>query len=136
MTDPTIALSPALRDLLTHAPFCHAATLLPDGTPHLTVTWIDTDGTYVLLNTVEGYQKVRNVRRDPRIALNIVHPGNPARVTGIRGRVVEITTEGAAAHIDKLAKRYVGADRYTFGPPGQVRVLPLIAPEKIIEMGG
>ncbi len=128
-------LSPGLRQLLGEPAFCQVATLMPDGSPHLTQVWVGTDGERLLVNTFEGAQKLRNVRRDPRAAVSVVDPGNAWRVAQVRGRVVEIATEGADDHIDELARKYLGVDRYPYRQPGQVRVKLSIAPERINEIG-
>lgn len=119
------------KDLLKQKAFCHIATLMPDGSPHTTVTWVDTDDTHVIINTVEGHQKLRNMRRDPRVALNVPNPANPADVVMLRGRVVEITTEGGWDHIEKLSQKYTGRP-YSWGPPGQVRVIIKIGVDKFL----
>jgi PPOX class probable F420-dependent enzyme len=131
----TERLSPGLQTLLGEPAFCQVATLLPDGSPHLTQVWVGTDGEHILVNTFEGAQKLRNIRRDPRVAVNVVDPGNAWRLAQARGRVVEITTDGADDHIDELAQKYLGVERYPFRQPGQVRVKVAIAPEHISEMG-
>jgi PPOX class probable F420-dependent enzyme len=128
-------LSPGLQTLLGEPAFCQVATLLPDGSPHLTQVWVNTDGEHVLVNTYEGAQKLRNIRRDPRVAVNVVDPGNAWRLAQLRGRVVDVTTEGADEHIDELARKYLGVDSYPFRQPGQVRVKVTIAPEHINEIG-
>ena len=79
---------------------CYLATLMPDGAPQLTETWVDTDGEHVLINTVRGFQKDKNVARDPRVALNISDPTNASRYVEVRGRVTSTTTEGGAEHIE------------------------------------
>jgi PPOX class probable F420-dependent enzyme len=108
---------------------------MPDGSPQLTQTWVDTDGQHILINTAEGRQKVRNVRRDPRVAVNVVDPTNAWRIASVRGRVVEITTEGGDQLIDQLAKKYIGADTYPFRQPGEVRVTLKIAADRINAAG-
>jgi PPOX class probable F420-dependent enzyme len=75
--------------------YCQLATLMPDGAPQNTQVWVETDGEHILVNTAEGRQKVNNVRRDPRVALNVVDPTNAWRIASVRGRVVDVTTEGA-----------------------------------------
>jgi PPOX class probable F420-dependent enzyme len=124
-----------LLDLLRRPSTCFVATTMPDGSPQMTQTWVDTDGEHVLINTVEGFQKVRNVGRDPRVALSVSDPGNPSRYFAVRGRVVDVTTDGAADHIEALAQRYLGGPYPWFGGRGQVRVLLSIAPDKIHAMG-
>jgi PPOX class probable F420-dependent enzyme len=115
-------LTPPIIELLLSAPIAQMATLLPDGAPHLTQVWIDTDGTNVLINSVVGYRKVANIERDPRVALTVQLPSNPALYVSLRGVVSAHTTDGAAEHIDKLAHRYVGGP-YPFGSPTQQRLL-------------
>jgi PPOX class probable F420-dependent enzyme len=128
-------ITPELEQLLKEASYAQIATLMPDGSPQLTHVWIDTDGRHVIVNTVATHQKVRNVRRDPRVAINVHEPSKPFRVANIRGRVVEITSNGADQHIDLLAKKYLGANAYPFRRPGQQRVVLKIQPERIRSMG-
>jgi PPOX class probable F420-dependent enzyme len=108
---------------------------MPDGSPQRTQTWVDTDGQHILINTAEGRQKVRHVRRDPRVAVNVVDPANAWRIASVRGHVVEITTEGADQLIDQLTKKYIGADTYPFRQPGEVRVTLKIAANRINAAG-
>jgi PPOX class probable F420-dependent enzyme len=128
-------LSRAVQQLLKEPSYAQLATLMPDGAPQITQVWVDTDGQHVLVNTVTTHQKVSNVRRDPRVAINVHDPGQQWRIATIRGRVVEVTTEGAAEHIDALAQKYLGVERYPFGRPGQQRILLKIEPEKIRTIG-
>jgi PPOX class probable F420-dependent enzyme len=128
-------LSPGLLTLLNEPAFCQIATLMPDGAPHVSQVWVGTDGEHILVNTYEGAQKLRNIRRDPRVAVNVVDPTNAWRLAQVRGRVIDVTTEGADDHIDELAKKYLGADRYPFRQLGQVRVKVTIVPERISEIG-
>jgi PPOX class probable F420-dependent enzyme len=104
---------------------------MPDGSPHLTLVWVDSDGEHILINSVQGHQKVRNVERDPRVAVSVSDPDHPARYYSVRGRVLDITTEGAAEHIDKLAQRYLGTDYPWYGGRDQVRVILTIEASKI-----
>jgi PPOX class probable F420-dependent enzyme len=131
---PDTHLSPELEKLLREASYAQIATLMPDGSPQLTQVWIDTDGTHVIVNTVATHQKVRNVRRDPRVAINVHDPAKPFRVANMRGTVVDITSEGADRHIDVLARKYLGADSYPFRRPGQRRILLKIRPDRISSM--
>jgi PPOX class probable F420-dependent enzyme len=126
-----IELSAELQQLLQKPIFCFFATIMPDGSPQMTQTWIDTDGQYILINTVEGYQKLRNVQRDPRVMISIVDPAHLERAVSIRGRVVEITKEGADVQFKQLIQRNMGEEKYRYGQPGQVRILLKIEPEKI-----
>jgi len=111
------------------------ATIMPDGTPQVTPVWCDLDGGRVVVNSAKGRLKDRNMRRDPRVAITLVDPDNPYRYLEIRGRVVEITEEGGDAHIDKMAKKYLGADSYPWRNPKETRVLYKIEPEVTSSMG-
>ena len=122
-------------DLFKKRAFAHLATLMPNGRPQVTPVWCDFDGTYVRVNYARGRQKDRNMQRDPRVSLAIQDPDNPYRYLEVRGRVVEITEEGADAHIDSLAKKYLGMDRYPNRRPGEVRVIYKIEPEHTTSMG-
>jgi PPOX class probable F420-dependent enzyme len=123
------------RDLFEKQAFAHVATLMPDGRPQVTPVWVDFDGRHVIINSAKGRVKDRNLRRDPRVALSIQDPENPYRYLEVRGKVVEITEEGADQHIDKMAKKYMGLDRYPGRAPGEVRVLYKIKPEGFSRMG-
>ena len=105
------------------------ATVMADGSPQATAVWIDTDGENVIFNTAEGRVKTDNLRRDPRVAVCVLNADNPYEQVTVRGRVVEITAEGADAHIDALAKRYLGADSYPGRQAGERRVIVRIAPD-------
>ena len=119
-------------DLLTAKPaFAQVATLNSDGSPQVTPVWVDFDGTHVIINTAKGRVKARNLAREPRVALNIVDPGNPYRYLAIQGRVVEMTEAGGDAHIDKMAKKYLGKDSYPYRTPAEVRIIVKIAPDKV-----
>lgn len=123
------------QDLFQKKAFAHLATLMPDGRPQVTPVWCDFDGTHVRINSAKGRVKDRNMRRDPRITLAIQDPDNPYRYLEVRGRVVDITEEGADAHIDSLAKKYLGVDTYPYRRPGEVRVIYKIQPEHCSSMG-
>ena len=123
------------RDLFDRPVLASVATVMPDGSPQVTPVWCDYDGTHVLLNTAKGRQKDQNIRRDPRIALSILDPENPYRYLEIRGRVVEITEQGADAHINKLAKRYLNVDEYPYRQPGEVRLLLRVQPDRVRTYG-
>ncbi len=131
--DAPMALPESLLRLLKQTAYCHISTLMPDGSPHISLTWVDTDGQHILINTVEGYQKLRNVQRDPRVALNIAYPSNPAFAIGLRGRVIEITTEGAVEQIQQFAQKYLGRAYPASGLQRQ-RVSLKIAVEHINKM--
>ena len=117
------------RDLvLEKKAFAQVATVGKGG-PQVTPVWIDFDGTHLLVNTARGRTKTKNLARDARVGINILDPDNPYRYLEVQGRVAEVTENGAAAHIDKMAKKYLGKDKYPFAQPGEVRVLYKIAPE-------
>ncbi len=128
-------ISPGFQKLLQEPAYCQLATLMPDGSPQVTQVWVDTDGEHILINTAEGRQKERNVRRDPRVAVNVVDPANAWRIAMVRGRVVDVTTAGADQLIDQLAKKYLNEDTYPFRQPEEVRIILKILPEKINEIG-
>jgi len=129
------AIPAKYRDLFSKKAFASLATLMPDGKPQVTPVWCDVEGDLVLINTAKGRQKDRNLRRDPRVALSLIDPDNPYRYLELRGRVVEITEQGAAAHIDKMAKKYLGVDKYPYKNPDEVRVIFKIQPEHATMMG-
>lgn len=115
-------------DLFEKKALAHLATLMPDGTPQVTPVWVEYDGRHVVVNSARGRQKDRNMRANAAVALSICDPDNPYRYLEVRGRVVEITEQGADAVIDRLAKKYLGKDRYPFRAPGEVRVTYRIEP--------
>jgi PPOX class probable F420-dependent enzyme len=128
-------LSRGFQTLLREPAYCQLATLMPGGAPHITQSWVDTDGEHILINTPRDSQKVRNIRRDPRVAVNVFDPGNQWRLGNVRGKVVEVTTEGADAHIDALAKKYLGVDSYPYRDPNNPRVILTVAAERVREVG-
>jgi PPOX class probable F420-dependent enzyme len=126
-----VQLSSEVVELLQSRAFAYIATVLADGSPHVTETWIDSDGQYVLLNTVLGYQKQRNLERDPRIALVVSSPEDQARHVAMRGRVVSMSTDGARDHIEQLSQQYFGTP-YPMHERGQ-RLIVRIAPTWVHE---
>ena len=121
--------------LLGERSVCYIATAMPNGSPQLTLVWCDTDGERIVVNSVQGHQKVRNVERDPRVALAVSDPARPRRYYGLRGRVTQMTTEGAADHIEALAQRYLGGPYPWYGGRDQVRVILRITADRIHGMG-
>ena len=117
-------------DLFRKKAFAHLATLMPDGKPQVTPVWVDYDGEHVLINTAEGRLKDKNMQRDGRIALSIIDPDNPYRYLEVRGQVAERTHQGADAHIDAMAKKYLDQDKYPFRRPGEVRVIYKVTPQR------
>lgn len=122
-------------DLFSKKAFANLATVLPGGQPQVTPVWVDYDGRHILVNTALGRKKDKNMRQNPHVALAIMDPDNPYRYVEVRGRVAEITQEGADRHIDKMAKKYLGVDKYPYAQPGEVRMLVRIQPEKVSTMG-
>jgi PPOX class probable F420-dependent enzyme len=123
-----------MLELLRRASPCYLATVMPDGSPQLTQTWVDTDGTHILINSVRGHQKVRNIERDPRVAVNVSDPDDPARYFESRGRVVDVTTEGAVEHIESLAQRYLGGPYPWYGGRNETRLLLRIEADSVLAM--
>ena len=123
------------KDLFQKPAFGSFTTLMPDGSPQTTPVWVDFDNGKVIVNTALGRQKDKNVRHDPRVAVTLIDPDNPYRYLEVRGRVDEITQEGAEKHIDKMAKKYLDKDRYPWARPGEHRVLIKITPQKFSTMG-
>ncbi len=123
------------KDLFTKKAFAHLATLMPDGSPQVTPVWCDYDGTYILVNSAKGRVKDKNMRRNRNVGITIVDPENPYRHLAMRGEVAEITEQGADSHIDKLAKKYMGKDKYPLRQPGEVRVIYKIRPDRVTTMG-
>jgi PPOX class probable F420-dependent enzyme len=122
-------------DLLEKQAFGNLGTLMKDGSPQVTPVWVDYDGTYVRFNSAKGRVKDLNIRRDPRVAVTLQDPANPYRYLEVRGRVVEITENGADDHINKLSQKYLGKPVYPFRQPGEVRVIYKIEPQKVSSMG-
>ena len=127
-------ISDDLAKLFLEKNLAFLATLMKDGSPQITPTWVDLENNTVLINTAEGRVKQRNVTRDPRVAVSIVDQGNVYNMVTIRGRVIEQTTKGADEHIDKLAKKYLGVDKYPFRSADEKRVILKIKPEKIFRL--
>ena len=131
----TNVIPDAFLDLFEKKALAHLATLMPGGEPQVTPVWIDYDGKLVIFNTAVGRQKDKNLEHDGRVALSIVDPDNPFRYLEVRGVVTERTTAGADEHINKMSKKYTDKDKYSFGQPGEVRVIFKIKPEHVTSMG-
>ncbi len=123
------------RDLFDKKAFASLATIMPNGQPQVTPVWCDFDGSFVIVNSAKGRRKDRNMRSNPRVSLAISDPDNPYRYLEVRGTVVEITEEGADDHIDSMAKKYMGVDKYPYRQPGEVRVVYKIEPQRFSFMG-
>ncbi|HYB04860.1 MAG TPA: PPOX class F420-dependent oxidoreductase [Nitrososphaerales archaeon] len=129
-------LPDSVKKLIEDKTYANVATLMPDGSPQVTQTWVDHDGDTVLINTFEGSQKYKNAKRNPKIALDVVDPTNAYRVAVIRGRVIDVTFDGAEDHIDRMAKKYLGMDKYERRRPGMKRVLIKIEPTHVMAPWG
>lgn len=123
------------KDLFEKKAFANLATVNADGTPQVTPVWVDYDGDYVLVNSARGRRKDKNMERNGAVALSIQDPDNPYRYLEVRGRVDEITEQDADKHIDKMAKKYIGQDKYPWSKPDEVRVIYKIKPERTSQMG-
>jgi len=111
--------------------FAHLATTMPDGTPQVTPVWIDYRDGHVLVNTAKGRVKTRNMERGSAVALSITDPDNPYRYVQVRGVVAKVREADADAHIDQMARKYLGQDRYPFRQPGEQRVIFEIEPLRV-----
>lgn len=129
-----VQLTDAQKKFLSDKNFAHIATVNKDGSPQVSPVWVEYDGKHVIVNSEEKRLKVRNVKRDARVALSIQDGANPYAYLHIKGRVVEVTAQGGAEGIDRLAKKYVGQDKYPYNQPGDVRVLIKIEPERVFQM--
>ncbi len=115
--------------------FAGLATLMQDGTPQVTPVWFDYNGSVIRVNSAKGRTKTRNMKEGAPVALSIMDPDNPYRYMQIRGKVTRVTEQGAAAHIDSLAKKYLGQDKYPWSRPDEVRVTFEITPQAVQTMG-
>jgi PPOX class probable F420-dependent enzyme len=130
-----VKIPDAFRDILDKKTLVHLATNGKDGGPQVSPVWVDREGDVIVVNSAKGRVKDRNMRRSDRVALSATDPDNPYRALMIQGRVVKITEEGADAHIDKLAKKYLGKDKYPFRSETEVRVKYYIEPVSVATMG-
>lgn len=120
--------------LLGEPHLAHVATIEADGTPHVTPVWVDTDGEHIIFNTAKGRVKYENIRRNPVVAVSVVDKTNDYRTLWVKG-IAELTEEGADAHIDKMAKKYLGQDSYPWRKPDEVRVIVKITPTQKLGLG-
>jgi PPOX class probable F420-dependent enzyme len=131
-----VAVPDNYLDLVTQKKaFADLATLMPDGSPQVTPVWIDYQGGMIRMNTAKGRVKARNLQPGARVALSIIDPDNPYRYIQIRGRVASAGEDGADTHIDSLAKKYLGKDKYPFRRPGEIRIMYEIEPLAVSGMG-
>lgn len=129
-----VALPAGVKALFEGKNFAHLATVMRDGSPQVTVVWVDVDGDNILVNTAEGRVKPKNVRRDPRVAISVHGQEDPYKSATVQGTVIEMRHEGAKEHIDKMAKKYMGVDDYPFLQPGEQRVILVIEPNQVFGM--
>jgi PPOX class probable F420-dependent enzyme len=127
----TATLTDAAKALLNRPVIANVATVDADGRPQLTPVWIDVDGDDIVFNTARGRAKDQNLERNPHVAVSVVDPDNHYNVVVVRG-TVESSEEGADAHIDALAKKYLGVDTYPMRRPGEVRVIERVKADKVV----
>ena len=127
-------MTPEVEKLFKDKNFAFFATAMKDCSPQVTPVWVDYDQGNILINTAEGRTKVQNVSRNPKVALSVTDSTNPYTMVAVRGRIVESTSQGADEHIDKMAKKYLGADKYPFRAPGEKRILLKMRPEYVTYM--
>ena len=127
-------LSERDRALLDRPVLAVLTTLHADGSPHTTPVWIDRDGNDLLVNTAAGRVKERNISRDPRVSVCVVDPSDPGAVVAVEGRVTQVSSAGADAHIDHLAKKYTGSDTFGAHEVGRTRVIVRIRCDRVLRV--
>ena len=115
--------------------YAHVATVGPNGEPQNNPVWFDTQDGKILFSQTTTRQKLKNVAREPRVALSILDPENPYRYLEIRGKVVEVQPDPDKAFIDRMAQKYLGEERYPWNRPGEERVIVVVEPEHTSSMG-
>jgi PPOX class probable F420-dependent enzyme len=118
----SVQLPQALKTILEDKAYGHVITFNAKGQPQMTMVWMDHDGNDLLINTAEGRQKPKNLRRDPRVIVSVQDRNNPQSYAIFYGKATRITEDGARDHINKMAKRFLGMDKYP-GPPTETRLL-------------
>jgi PPOX class probable F420-dependent enzyme len=134
-TAQTTVIPEQYQDLLTAKALAHVATVGPHGEPQVNPVWFGWDGQHLLFSQTTTRQKLKNLGRDPRIAVSIVDPTNPGRYLELRGRVVEVRPDPDKAFIDQMANKYLGVEKYLWNQPGEERVVVVVAPEHTTQMG-
>ena len=123
---------PPIKNLFEDKNLAFVATIMKNGFPQITPTWVDIQGNEILINTALGRVKQKNVTRDPRIAISLVDRNNPYHMVTLRGEVIDqISGEEADSHIDKMAKKYLDKDKYPFRAPGEKRVILKVKPTRV-----
>jgi PPOX class probable F420-dependent enzyme len=130
-----VPLPDDLLDLLRRPSLCFVATVMPDGSPQLTQTWVSTDGEHIVINTPDRSQKARNVARDPRVAVNIADPDDIRRYYAVRGRVIATATDGSAQNIDEISGKYLGRPYPKFGGRPETRMIMTIEADSVRGVG-
>lgn len=130
MPTGTTNLTDEQRKFLEQPYYATVTTVREDGSPHTTVVWVDVDDEGVLFNTATGRAKPRHIERDPRVSLTVIDPQDGYKWVSVDGRA-EMTTEGANASIDKLAKKYLGQDSYPWHKPEEQRLIVRIRPDHV-----
>ena len=123
------------RSLLEGKTYAHVATVGPKGEPQVNPVWFEFDGTKIKFSQTKTRQKLKNLDREPRVALSILDPQNPYKYLEVRGRVVRVDEDPDYAFIDKMAKKYIGQDKYPWHQPGDERVVVVVEPERTTQMG-
>lgn len=127
----SVPLPEGLLELLRRPSPCFVATVMPNGSPQLTQTWVTTDGENVVINIVDGHQKAKNLTRDPRVAVNVVDPENVFRFYAVRGRVVSMKTEGGLDSINEISQKYLGIPYPNFTGQPETRVIVTIEADAV-----
>ena len=127
-----IALPQSVKKIMQDKAYGHVITFNADGKPQVTMVWMDVEGDEVLFNTAEGRLKPKNLRRDHRVIISVQDRSDPQSYMVFHGKA-SVTEAGADEHIDKLAKRFLGADKYPFRRPGEKR---LVVRVKVDRIGG
>jgi PPOX class probable F420-dependent enzyme len=130
----SIKVLQSLRKMLEDKAYGHVVTFNANGKPEITMVWMDIDGDELLFNTAEGRRKPDNIRRDPRVIVSVQDRNNPQAYAVFHGKG-RVTDEGADPHIDKLAKRFLGADKYPYRRPDEKRLIVRIEVDRISGMG-
>jgi len=124
------SLPPVVKKILEDKAYGHVITFDETGKPQVTMVWVDVDGDEVVFNTAEGRLKPKNLRRDPRVIISVQDRNDPQSYVVFHGKAT-VTEAGADPHIDKLAKRFLGADKYPFRRPGEKRLIVRVKPDRL-----